>query len=153
MTYYYRTKQEALAAGAKYEEYFDVYSAMEPYNGHVIKLIPKSIEVLKLPLADLLEECELDLTKFGLIRKPPADRVRVPRLEQQQQQQQKSRAPAEGGKPSPSGATGKVWLIADRVYGQSGLDRKAIIDACIAEGINPATAGTQYSKWKKAKGL
>ena len=149
MTYYYRTKQEALAAGAKYEEYFDVYSAMEPYNGHVIKLIPKSIEVLKFPLADLLEECELDLTKFGLIRKPPADRVTVPRMEQQQ----KSRAPAEGGKPSPSGATGKVWLIADRVYGQSGLDRKAIIDACIAEGINPATAGTQYSKWKKAKGL
>lgn len=46
------------------------------------------------------------------------------------------------------GVTARVWAIADTVEGG---DRKAIIDACVAEGINPATAATQYSKWKKAQ--
>lgn len=150
MTYYHKTKEEAAAAGRKYEEYFDVYTAMEPYNGYVIKLVPKSIEVLKFPLYDLLEEAEIDLTRFSLVRKRPADRNSPPPLERVKQ---KTRGASGDGKPSPSGATGKVWLIADRVHAEKGLDRKAIIDACIAEGINPATAGTQYSRWKKSKGF
>lgn len=51
------------------------------------------------------------------------------------------------------GVTAKVWVIADRVFADKGLDRGAIIAACEAEGINASTAATQYSKWKKAKGL
>jgi len=51
------------------------------------------------------------------------------------------------------GVTAKVWVIADRVFADKGLDRGAIIAACEAEGINTSTAATQYSKWKKAKGL
>lgn len=68
------------------------------------------------------------------------------------------RAPREpSSAPSPKGATGRVWLIADRVHQENGggaIDkvlRTKIIEACVAEGINAATAGTQYSKWKATK--
>lgn len=58
--------------------------------------------------------------------------------------------------PTPStGVTKRVWDIADKMtagnYG-SGRDRAEVIAACVAEGINPATAATQYSKWRKARG-
>jgi hypothetical protein len=57
-------------------------------------------------------------------------------------------------RPSPKGATGKVWLIADEFFSKTGaIDRKGIIDACVAAGINQATANTQYAKWKKSKGI
>lgn len=57
---------------------------------------------------------------------------------------------AEGGTPTApvKGATARVWAIADTM---PTADRKSIIEACVAEGINPSTAGTQYSKWKKAQ--
>ncbi len=57
-------------------------------------------------------------------------------------------------RPRTAGATQQVWEIADKLCGPTPEDmpeRKAIIDACIAQGINPATASTQYSKWKKAR--
>lgn len=50
--------------------------------------------------------------------------------------------------------TGLVWKIADEQYALAGNklpDRKAVMDACAAEEINPSTAATQYAKWKKAK--
>jgi hypothetical protein len=50
--------------------------------------------------------------------------------------------------------TGLVWKIADEQYRLAGNkmpDRKAVLDACAAEEINPSTAATQYAKWKKAK--
>ncbi len=68
------------------------------------------------------------------------------------------KAPRAAGEPSvrPKGTstTGRVWEIADSLFAAAGNqfpDRKAIIDACIAEGINQATASTQYAKWKKTK--
>ena len=149
MTYYHPSKAAALESARDLEALgFSARIGLAPYNGWVIILTPLTKAVFDQPLGPLLDRAEIDLSSYALLARRPADYKRPPQVEQQ-----KSRAPAEGGKPSPSGATGKVWLIADRVYGQSGLDRKAIIDACIAEGINPATAGTQYSKWKKAKGL
>lgn len=56
------------------------------------------------------------------------------------------------------GTTARVWAIGDAVLGNVGADdvktlRAAIIQTCLDEGINKATAGTQYSKWKKAKGI
>lgn len=61
-------------------------------------------------------------------------------------------------KPRKAGATAKVWEIADVVLTEVGSEdikalRAAIMDACITDGINKATAGTQYSKWKKAKNI
>jgi hypothetical protein len=73
--------------------------------------------------------------------------------------EKKSTVKLDGIEPSsaPSapkgGVTAQVWAIADHVYGDGPLDRGAIIDACLAAGINKATAGTQYSKWKRARGI
>jgi len=60
--------------------------------------------------------------------------------------------------PSSKGATGRVWAIADEVRASNPtLDtkalRKEVIAACVAAGIHEATSATQWSKWKKDKGL
>lgn len=41
-----------------------------------------------------------------------------------------------------------VWCIADETVGK---DRKEVIDACVAAGVNKSTAQTQYYKWSKAR--
>jgi len=41
-----------------------------------------------------------------------------------------------------------VWRLADEM---PGADRKAVIDACVAAGVNKSTAQTQYYKWSKAQ--
>lgn len=41
-----------------------------------------------------------------------------------------------------------VWQIADSMPGAS---RKDIIAACVAQGVHPSTASTQYSKWNRDK--
>jgi hypothetical protein len=50
------------------------------------------------------------------------------------------------------GVTGRVWAIADTAAqgGKTGKElRAAIIATCVAEGIDPSTAATQYSKWTR----
>ncbi len=66
-------------------------------------------------------------------------------------------------KPSPKGATGRVWEIADACIIEGGYAlsdkpiinlksfRSIIINKCVEAGINAATAATQYSKWKATK--
>ena len=51
------------------------------------------------------------------------------------------------------GACGRVHAIADEQADIAGnYDvRKQVLQQCKAEGINPATAATQYAKWHKAK--
>ena len=65
------------------------------------------------------------------------------------------RAPrAPGERPKATSTTGKVWEIADRFFTDDGdwkTMRAKIMAACEAEGINSATAATQYSKWKGSK--
>ena len=65
-----------------------------------------------------------------------------------------------GEAPAATSTTGKVWIIADRVLAAypavtATTDwkpiREAIIVACESEGINKATAATQYSKYKASK--
>lgn len=66
----------------------------------------------------------------------------------------KSSSGTSGTSAAPSkGATARVWAIADEITEKLGgtIDRAKIIEACVAAGINKATASTQYSKWKKAK--
>lgn len=68
------------------------------------------------------------------------------------------REPADIKPPSPKGATGLVWSIADKVLAEVGSDnmknlRMAVIQTCVDSGIHPATAATQWSKWKKERGL
>jgi hypothetical protein len=50
------------------------------------------------------------------------------------------------------GATARVWAIADEVGASSRADRGKVVAACVAEGINPSTAATQWSKYAKSKG-
>ena len=70
-----------------------------------------------------------------------------------------------GGASSPTptrpkgGITGQVWAIADTERAKLApaehggkAERAAIIGACTAAGIDPSTAATQYSKWKRAGG-
>lgn len=65
------------------------------------------------------------------------------------------KAPREPGAPPPrpkaTSTTGRVWEIADRMLAAGSTDRKAVIAACEAEGINPSTASTQYGKWRASK--
>lgn len=68
-----------------------------------------------------------------------------------------SASPAPGGPPK-GGTTARVWAIADAALDEHGSGdikalRAAIISTCEAEGINKSTAGTQYSKWKRAKNI
>ena len=41
-----------------------------------------------------------------------------------------------------------VWRMADEMVG---ADRKDVIAACVAAGVNKSTAQTQYYKWSKAR--
>lgn len=54
------------------------------------------------------------------------------------------------------GITALVWKIADDLYSKNGNvlpNRHIFIEMCTARGINQATAGTQFAKWKKSKGI
>lgn len=59
-------------------------------------------------------------------------------------------------RPKSGSTTAKVWEIADELrklnpdHDQKAL-RPLIIAECEANGINPATAATQFSKWKGAQ--
>ena len=58
------------------------------------------------------------------------------------------------GAPKAGSTTGRVWEIADEEFAKLPdlkACRKLIIAKCVAQGINPATAATQYSKWAQAK--
>jgi hypothetical protein len=73
------------------------------------------------------------------------------------------RAPGEPHeRPKGTSTTGRVWEVADAQFAAlspandaTNADwkaiRTAIVAACEAEGINKATAATQYSKWKATK--
>lgn len=56
-------------------------------------------------------------------------------------------------RPKAGSSTGKVWEIADSHYGEGipidGAFRTKVIETCVTAGINPATASTQFGKWKK----
>jgi hypothetical protein len=73
--------------------------------------------------------------------------------------QKKVISTANGTVTAPTGGvTARVWAIADPIY-EAATDkadwkaiRPLIMAACEDAGINKATAGTQYSKWKKTKG-
>ena len=43
-----------------------------------------------------------------------------------------------------SGPCAQVWKIADSM---ADAPRGEVVDACIAKGINPSTARTQYQRW------
>ena len=58
-------------------------------------------------------------------------------------------------KPKSGTSTGRIWDIADAISAKDGkpAPRKAVMEAATAESINPATAATQYGRWRKFHGL
>lgn len=58
-------------------------------------------------------------------------------------------------RPANGTKTARVWEIADDLSAKSGApaDRKPVLDAATSEGINVATAATQYGKWRVFNGL
>ena len=78
MSYYHETKDSALLAGAIYAEHFHTRVEFVPYNGWVLVLQPKSIQVFEWPLAPILAHAEIDMTGWLRLAKPPADRKRPP---------------------------------------------------------------------------
>lgn len=58
-------------------------------------------------------------------------------------------------RPKDGTATGRVWAIADELSAaaQAPTERKPVLDKAVAEGINIATAATQYVKWCRFYGV
>lgn len=58
-------------------------------------------------------------------------------------------------RPGVGTATGRIWEIADTVSAQlkAPAPRSDVMKQAEAEGINKATAATQYGKWRKFNGL
>lgn len=54
----------------------------------------------------------------------------------------------ERAKSDVESPTKLVWQIVDSMPGAT---RKDIIAACVAKGVHPSTASTQYSKWNRDK--
>lgn len=54
-----------------------------------------------------------------------------------------------------TGATKKVWDIADAISGetQAPAERAAVVERAKAEGVNEGTVNTQYGRWRKYHGL
>lgn len=57
--------------------------------------------------------------------------------------------------PGDGTTTKSVWLKATEMSEKLGKPaaRKDVVAACIADGTNPATASTQYGKWRKYYGI
>lgn len=58
-------------------------------------------------------------------------------------------------RPNPGTKTNRVWEIADAMSAEIGAPapRKKVLEAAMAEGLNVATAATQYGRWRKYHGL
>lgn len=110
------------------------------------------VAVDKTPLVDL----EREVTKLAPVTPEPA-RTETGRQPAERKPRATSSTPSE--RPKGTSTTGRVWEIADNVLGGTGASsvqdwkpiRAEIMKRCEAEGINPATAATQYSKWKASK--
>lgn len=98
---------------------------------------------------EVLEACTIDAT--------PEDEIRR-LLQEVAPAQQTTQHVATGevsaqARPRQAGATGRVWEIADKLNATGQLpSRQEVMQACEVAGINPATASTQYAKWKKQLG-
>lgn len=120
---------------------------LEPNNGWVIVLFSDTPH----DLDELSDKFEI---RDGVKRPKPEYRVRT--VEPVADKPAKREA-ATVGTPA-KGATARVWVIADAYLAKLGRalgkeDRAEIIKQCEDAGINVATAATQYSKWKRTKGL
>lgn len=64
-----------------------------------------------------------------------------------------SKQPSANGvtRPKPGTKTGRIWEIADQLSAakKAPIERKFVMEQAEKEGINEATAATQYGRWTK----
>lgn len=79
--------------------------------------------------------------------------VKVERVQTEGDDEEKTpSARGTSARPAPTSTTGQVWEIADSLRSNGNLpSRKEVVEAATARGINKATAGTQYGRWRKAQ--
>lgn len=123
------------------------------------ELVQKLVEVVKTIKQD---DTPLATLEAEVKRLYPDDPL-TPAAPKAEKKAREPRAPGEAPeRPKATSTTGLVWDLADQQFGilhPSGdastadwkIIRAGVMDACETEGINPATAATQYSKWKAAK--
>lgn len=58
-------------------------------------------------------------------------------------------------RPKAGTKTGIVWELADKISAKNKEEasRKEVLAACEKKNLNPATAATQYGRWRKYYGL
>jgi hypothetical protein len=101
----------------------------------------------------LTDEVKAQLTGFEVMYEPEStDEERAARVEQKTKPA-KARADGKERERSSIGSPVKVvWETATAIIEENPeATRKEIIDACLAKGVNKATAATQYAKWKKER--
>lgn len=69
----------------------------------------------------------------------------------------KIKAPEQNGvsRPKAGSTTEKVWVISETLTASAGstASRADVVAAARLEGINEATAATQYGRWRKFNGI
>lgn len=129
----------------------------QPPSGDFGELVRLLVEVVKTIKEDDTPIATLEAEVARLCPDEPAGEPKP---------EKKAREPRAAGeapeRPKATSTTGLVWDLADQQFGilhPSGdastadwkIIRAGVMDACETEGINSATAATQYSKWKAAK--
>ncbi len=68
-----------------------------------------------------------------------------------------ARQPEQNGirRPGPDGLCGKVWTLADTLSASLGqaVPIANLLEAGVAQGLNPSNIRTEYARWKKFHGL
>jgi len=131
----------------------------QPPSGEFAELVQKLVEVVK----TIKEDDTPIATLEAEVKQLYPDDSLTPAAPKAEKKVREPRVPGEAPeRPKATSTTGLVWELADQQFGilhpsgdASTADwkfiRAGVMDACETEGINSATAATQYSKWKAAK--
>lgn len=120
---------------------------LEPHNGWMVVVVPNPADLSDLAGAAEIQDGRKNPAPLGKAKPKP-----LATLPDGAPKRAQGVGDGSGKAPPTKGATAQVWAIADVYVNEKGrVDRAAIIGLCTAAGINPATAGTQYSKWKKER--
>lgn len=143
MTTYYKSEALAQAEAQRILEADDrllwAKAELEPYNGWVVVVAAKPR-----PLDDLADlGYEVDVN--GRRTRDPNKKRPTPIAAARPVGTDGAPVRSE---PKVGGVSQRVWQLCRDLGG----DRKQVIAAAVAEGINDKTAATQYSRWKRAEG-
>lgn len=76
-----------------------------------------------------------------------------PELFEDPDKEPKRRATTGSGTRARSDVASPVQIVWDTAAAMPGASRKDVIAACVAKGVNKATASTQFYRWQKAQSV